>query len=149
GQPGLRTVLLHASSGEALESTVPLLLNGKHDMQALGGAITYARRYGWAAVLGIANDEDDDGQAVSAAAVQSSAPDGNQRGEGAVSGSSGDAPAPGPAPPADGWTWPFGKHKGKTLADTDPGYLDWFLNNSDKEDIKERVREFLNIGELA
>ena len=43
---------------------MPLIL-AKQDMQALGSAITYARRYAWAAALGIAADEDDDHQAAS------------------------------------------------------------------------------------
>jgi hypothetical protein len=30
-------------------------------MQQLGPAITYARRYAWASLLGIAAEEDDDG----------------------------------------------------------------------------------------
>lgn len=43
-------------------------------------------------------------------------------------------------PSTDGaWTWPFGKHKGLTLADTPPEYLDWFMERGDKEDIKERI----------
>lgn len=42
--------------------------------------------------------------------------------------------------PANTWAWPFGKHKGKTLADTPDEYLDWFLEKSDKEDIKDRIR---------
>lgn len=59
-------------------------------------------------------------------------------------------PAASPAAPtsSDGWTWPFGKHKGKTLAETDDGYLTWFLANSDKEDIKARVTEFINLRDL-
>lgn len=50
---------------------------------------------------------------------------------------------------SDGWTWPFGKHKGKTLADTPAEYLEWFLEKSDKEDIKQRIREFQTVGALA
>lgn len=43
-------------------------------------------------------------------------------------------------PSTDGtWTWPFGKHKGLTLADTPAEYLDWFMERGDKEDIKERI----------
>jgi DNA recombination protein Rad52 len=45
-------------------------------------------------------------------------------------------------PGTDGWTWPFGKHKGATLADTPDAYLDWFLEKSDKEDIKDRIRQY-------
>lgn len=123
GGPGLRTVLLHAESGEQLESTVPLLLNGKHDMQALGGAITYARRYGWAAVLGIANDEDDDGDTVS-------------------------RPAPQPAEPFTGdlaeWRWSSGKHSGKTLAETDRAYIEWYRDSGPKADVRQICLDFLN-----
>lgn len=59
------------------------------------------------------------------------------------------AGATAPTTSSDGWTWPFGKHKGKTLAETDEGYLAWFLNNSDKEDIKQRVREFQTLGAFS
>lgn len=58
----VKTTLLH-ESGEKLECDVPLLL-GKQDMQGLGAAITYARRYGLMAMAGVApaEDEDDDGE---------------------------------------------------------------------------------------
>jgi hypothetical protein len=55
-----RTRVLH-SSGQWLECgplTVPL---SKPDAQGVGSAITYARRYGLSATLGIVADEDDDG----------------------------------------------------------------------------------------
>jgi hypothetical protein len=38
---------------------MPLYLTDK-TMQGLGAAITYARRYAWAAALGIASEEDTD-----------------------------------------------------------------------------------------
>lgn len=63
----LTTILRHADSGEFLEDGgMPLIVN-KNDMQGLGSAITYARRYGLMAMVGIA-PEDDDGNAASAAA---------------------------------------------------------------------------------
>jgi hypothetical protein len=65
--PMLRTVLMH-TSGEFMESTMPLLV-GKNDMQGLGGAITYARRYAWTAALGISDDDDDGNQASTSAAT--------------------------------------------------------------------------------
>lgn len=62
GQWSLVTVLLH-ESGEMLTGYVPLL-NSKGDMQGLGSAITYARRYGLAAMVGVC-PEDDDANAAS------------------------------------------------------------------------------------
>ena len=60
GRPVLRTVLMH-TSGETLDAGVmPLYAEG--GMQQLGGAITYARRYAWAAALGISDQEDTDAQ---------------------------------------------------------------------------------------
>jgi len=59
------TRLIH-ESGEYLEVPVPLIV-GKQDMQGLGSAITYARRYGLMSAAGIA-PEDDDGNAAASAA---------------------------------------------------------------------------------
>ena len=53
-------------SGDVLECPIPLIL-GKNDMQGLGSAITYARRYGLMELAGIA-PEDDDGNAAAASA---------------------------------------------------------------------------------
>ena len=53
----LVTIILH-SSGEWIESAVPLLLL-KNDMQGVGSALTYARRYGLAAACGISQTDDD------------------------------------------------------------------------------------------
>lgn len=63
----LTTRLLHAS-GEFVESHIKLI-NQKGDMQGLGSAWSYARRYGLQAIAGIAQD-DDDGQAASVARPQ-------------------------------------------------------------------------------
>jgi hypothetical protein len=62
GGPGLKTTILH-KSGESVSAVSPLFM-ASQDMQQLGSAITYARRYAWAAALGIAADEDDDGAAT-------------------------------------------------------------------------------------
>ena len=59
----LRTTLLH-TSGENISGDTPILLGTRQDMQALGSAITYARRYGLAAIVGIAPKDDDDGEAA-------------------------------------------------------------------------------------
>jgi hypothetical protein len=60
--PTLLTELRHVS-GETTMHTMPLYLSEK-TMQGLGAAITYARRYAWQSVLGIAAEEDTDGPAA-------------------------------------------------------------------------------------
>jgi hypothetical protein len=59
--PALTTRLVHVS-GESMGIKTPLYLTEK-PMQGLGAAITYARRYAWQSVLGIAAEEDTDGPA--------------------------------------------------------------------------------------
>jgi hypothetical protein len=61
--PALVTVLAH-ESGDSIEHAVPMVLT-KQTPQEVGAAITYYRRYAWASVLGIASDDDDDGNAAS------------------------------------------------------------------------------------
>lgn len=63
GSPYVVTRLVHAS-GQWIESRCPLQA-GKN-MQDMGSAITYARRYSLSAICGIAADEDDDANAASA-----------------------------------------------------------------------------------
>lgn len=162
GVPALATTIIHAASGESITDTVPLVLDGQN-MQKLGGALTYARRYSWAAALGICDEADDDGNAASAPAPAGASQKVSTGDVGAAQGGRAAGSSPSPDSPAapkfqqpEGtgssvpeWTWPFGKFKGKSLADTDEGYLQWFLSNSDKEDIKQRVREHLNLQDLA
>ena len=64
GTPALTTRLVHADTGEALEATMPLVLE-KENPQGQGSAITYARRYSLMAMLGLVADEDDDANAAS------------------------------------------------------------------------------------
>lgn len=66
GRVGVRTMLMH-TSGEWVASEL-LLPVSKQDPQGCGSALTYARRYSLAAVVGIAQDDDDDGHAASQAA---------------------------------------------------------------------------------
>lgn len=61
---GLETRLVDTESGDELISLTPY--TGVADMQKLGGAITYARRYALIAMLGL-EDEDDDGNTASVA----------------------------------------------------------------------------------
>lgn len=67
GGPGLATTLVH-ESGEWMRSTVRLY-PAKSDPQGIGSALTYARRYGLQAALGIAADDDDDGHTGSSPAT--------------------------------------------------------------------------------
>lgn len=57
------TRLVHGSGQWMEDDGIPLLLS-KEDMQGLGSALTYSRRYGLMAMVGIA-PEDDDGNAAS------------------------------------------------------------------------------------
>ncbi len=75
GQPALRTILMH-ESGESLEADQPLFLGEKKTMQELGKAVTYARRYGWSAVLGISTEHDDDADSISQPAAEKPVADG-------------------------------------------------------------------------
>ncbi len=61
GAPFVVTRLVH-SSGQFFQSECPVV--GATDMQKLGSAITYARRYSLSAICSIAADEDDDGNAA-------------------------------------------------------------------------------------
>jgi len=67
----LVTTFTHGASDTSCSIGIPLLL-GKRDMQGLGSALTYARRYGVMALAGIA-PEDDDGNAAAAAAPSKTA----------------------------------------------------------------------------
>jgi len=74
----LTTTLMHVS-GEHLESTIflPAKSDGRgNHMQALGSALTYARRYALLAIYGLASDDDDGQNSAPApvAAVKAKAP---------------------------------------------------------------------------
>jgi len=60
---GVVTRIIHAG-GESRESKLLLPLRDQ-SAQGVGSCLSYARRYSAAAVLGIASDEDDDGQQAS------------------------------------------------------------------------------------
>jgi hypothetical protein len=60
------TRLLH-TSGQWIEGCCPI--PAAPDMQKMGSAITYARRYSLSAICGIAADEDDDGNAAATVPV--------------------------------------------------------------------------------
>jgi hypothetical protein len=63
GMAGVVTRLIH-TSGESRESKLLLPMRDQ-SAQGAGSAITYARRYAAASVLGIASEDDEDGQVAS------------------------------------------------------------------------------------
>lgn len=66
------TMLMH-SSGQWLCTALPVKFSdGKNNAQALGSAITYAKRYGLTAMLGIVADEDDDANAADGNHIENS-----------------------------------------------------------------------------
>lgn len=136
GKLVMLTRLMHAD-GEVIDSAMPL--PESTNMQALGSAMTYARRYSLTALLGVAGDEDDDGNAstpapptkatITAKAQPTPPPPANHE----------DVPFPnGIDPAADDvvlvadWTEtpiPAGKHKGKLLSELQPTSAEWFAKN--------------------
>lgn len=69
---GLTTILMH-ESGEWIKSTGDLSAD-KQTPQAQGSAITYMRRYALSAALGLATEDDDDGNGASATKTTEKAP---------------------------------------------------------------------------
>jgi hypothetical protein len=59
----LTTKLIHAETSEFVSSSIPLILS-RNDMQQLGSAITYAKRYNLTSLCNLPT-EDDDGNAAS------------------------------------------------------------------------------------
>ena len=63
-QLGLVTKIVHAETGQWQTSLLTMPLP-KNDPQGYGSAMTYARRYGLAALIGIVAENDDDGEMAS------------------------------------------------------------------------------------
>lgn len=60
----IKTILLHVS-GQWIETEQFSMIAAKTDPQGAGSAVTYGRRYALSAVLGVAWDDDDDGNKAS------------------------------------------------------------------------------------
>jgi hypothetical protein len=56
---GLTTILIHCESGEYLQATYTMPVAKQNDPQALGSAISYARRYAVSSILSLKIDDDD------------------------------------------------------------------------------------------
>jgi len=63
-QLGLVTKVVHAETGQWQASLLTMPLP-KNDPQGYGSAMTYARRYGLSALIGIVTESDDDGEMAS------------------------------------------------------------------------------------
>jgi hypothetical protein len=64
GHLGLVTKLVHSESGQ-WQSSLMVMPLPKSDPQGYGSALTYARRYGLATLVGLVSEADDDGEAAS------------------------------------------------------------------------------------
>jgi hypothetical protein len=58
----LTTIIVHSDSGEWMESSYVMPVVKQNDPQAMGSAITYARRYALGSILNLNIDDDDDGE---------------------------------------------------------------------------------------
>lgn len=65
----VETILIH-TSGEFFSSETPIVCKSQNDPQALGSAITYARRYGLQSMVFISAEDDDAEKATSHTPVQ-------------------------------------------------------------------------------
>lgn len=68
GEVNVETILLH-STGEFISSSMSMRL-AKNDAQGIGSCVTYIRRYCLAAILGIAQEDDDGNEVVVEATKQ-------------------------------------------------------------------------------
>lgn len=66
-ETGLETLIVDVETGEQIKSFVPYV--SVSDMQKLGGAITYARRYALISMFGL-ESEDDDGNLATGKAIK-------------------------------------------------------------------------------
>jgi hypothetical protein len=139
GHPTLTTLLVH-ESGDEVRADMPLFLP-KNDPQGQGSAITYARRYAFAAALGISGERDDDGEAASDAAVTHETAAAAQQGMARAPQQAAQTSQAAPASP-NGFVFPSGKHQGKTLAEVDASYLDWYMQNGPRDDVKQAISAF-------
>lgn len=116
GMISIVTKLLH-DSGEVIDSE--MIFNPKPNPQDVGGQITYYRRYSYQSILGICTEKDDDADSLT---PQQNKP--QQQGE---------------------FKFNFGKHKGKTLAQTPKDYLQWLVQQ-EKTDakLKQTITNFIN-----
>lgn len=119
---GVQTTLFH-ESGEWMRTDVLWMPSERNTAQAVGSAITYAKRYQLSALFGISADEDDDGNEASAV---------------------GKPNEPMTLEKAKTMRVTFGKHNGKLLtelAEDEPSYLNWLYKaDMTRTDMKEAIK---------
>lgn len=71
---GVETILMHAESGEFIMSRLDLPIR-KASAQDAGSALTYARRYAIAAIVGVATEDDDGNRASRSKVLSAPKPD--------------------------------------------------------------------------
>lgn len=132
GQPALKTVLLH-EGGEVLQDTCPLPTNGSLSAQEFGSLVTYFRRYALVTVLGIATEEDDDGN----------------RASGNVTTGQWEAKTPTePIKPSD-VVLHWSKHKGKKLSELNLQQLRWYAEDWKLQDTPSEYDHLLKSAAVA
>lgn len=134
----ITTTLIH-KSGQWIRSALTMTPQ-RADPQGIGSAITYGRRYGLSAMLGIVADEDDDGNAASHAPQKTSHAPAPQIAEPV------EQPHPQPAGDASGWRSvivpPFiKKHAGKRLCDVPPEDVAWWAENYEPRPYKGEIQQ--------
>lgn len=65
GRQGVRTIIGHKSGGQ-IDAGLTIVTPKKEGAHEQGSALTYARRYGLCAALGVVDEQDDDGNAAAA-----------------------------------------------------------------------------------
>lgn len=143
----ITTELMHVS-GESKSSDLLLPLT-RNDPQAVGSAITYGRRFGLAAIVGVVPDDDDDGNAASKPSGTPS-PKPQASPGGSTSASKASKATPRPASSANAPRAGFGSGKDKTAAELDDKSLRWYadraietLGNPDKARFHDKERLWL------
>jgi len=72
----IRTTLVDTESGESIKSDCPIICKEVNNPQALGSAITYARRYGLQTITCLPTEDDDGNAATSTPLKTADMPDG-------------------------------------------------------------------------
>lgn len=109
------TTLAH-SSGQSVSGEFPLI-GHKLDPQGIGSAVSYARRYALAAIVGVYQTDDDGNSATHGKIV-------------------GDEPLPEDGCIPNDYRIPFGKFKNKSLEEVGPEALKAYVNFLDEQAIK-------------